>query len=167
MVGRVVVISMRGFQRSGERRRFQPNIHTLEDRKLLATGVSILSVVPNVLGHPRGQNVPVLVQGNITRSSTNETPTAYFRVVDQYRTFQPTAYIKSLKLINPNTYRYSVVIPLQASRSTLNGPNAIGRQYSILVVSQDADNAAAAYAGVLVPLDPKQPVRPINKLPGV
>ncbi len=146
---------------------FSPGIARLEDRTLNSTGISVLSVVPNVLIPPKGQTIQVTVQGNVTESSAKVKPIVRYLVVDQYHVYEPHGRIVHLIPINPNAYRYIVKIPLQASRSTKNGPNAYGRQYSILLTSQDADNSAAVYAGAVVPLNPSRPPKPIHVLPGV
>ncbi len=154
-------------KRPGRRRTFRPVITRLEDRRVLATGVNIMSVLPNILIPPKGQYIPVLVQGYVTRSNTTETPLVRYQVVDQYHRYEPYGKVTAMKLVNPNEFRYAVTIPLLASRSTLNGPNAIGRQYSILVVSTDSQDSSSAYAGAIVPLNAHKPPKPVHKLPGI
>ena len=161
------MIRMRGWQRSQRPRAFSPVVSTLEDRIVQSTGVNLVSVVPNVLTPTNGQKISVSVQGYVTKTNPKEHPVVRFQVVDQYRQYQPSGRVVNLVPVSPTVYRYQVSIPLIASRSSKNGPNAVGRQYNILITSTVPDNASAVYAGVVVPLNPNKPPRPIHILPGI
>ena len=152
---------------TGQIRSFKPEMARLETRELMSTGLNLLSVVPNILTSPKGQTVSVVVEGYVIRSSLKETPVVQYQVIDQYHRDEPHGRVPMLKLVSPTSYRYKIIIPLVASRSHLNGPNAIGRQYDILVTTTDAQNTAVAYAAVLVPLNPNKPPKPIHVLPGL
>ncbi len=138
------MIPMRGWQRLQRPRAYSPVVNALEDRTVYSTGITILSVVPNILTPPNGQSVMVRVQGNVYKTSPKEKPVVRYQVVDQYHQYEPSGRVIHVIPTGVNSYRFDVSIALPATRSSRNGPNAIGRQFSILVVSTVPDNSASA-----------------------
>lgn len=136
-------------------RKFRPEIGNLERRELMATAVSSLFVRPAILSPANGRYVTVTVSGKVTESSAKRTPGGQFHVIDEYARIQPHGKVVLTK-IEPTIYSYSFTIKLQASRAN---SDSSGRQYNVIVGSQDDQNAHGLAVSVLVPHNSVEPVK--------
>ena len=128
-------------------RRFRPALNGLETRELAATAVSSLFVTPAILAPPNGHYVRVTVSGKVFESSAKLTPLGMYQVVDEYARIQPGGKV-AYRRVDPTTFTYRFTIVLEASRAN-SDPS--GRQYNVIVGSQDGQNANGLAVSVLVP----------------
>lgn len=116
----------------------------------MAVDVAIDTVEPQILTPVNNRLVPVVVSGFAVSTRPGNVPFTRFQVIDEYRQFEPSGRI-TLERINADSFRYSFTVNLPASKGT---NDSVGRQFNILVITSDQDNAAGKYKGVIVPGEP-------------
>lgn len=129
------------------RLRLKPEILRLERRECPITLVKSLLVTPALLAPANNRYVAVQVEGKVTETNRHVRPQAQFTVVDEYAVIQPHGQV-ALTRISPNDYVFQFKIVLQAKRAS-GDPS--GRQYNIIVGSQDYQNANGLAVTALVP----------------
>lgn len=126
---------------------FRPLLTRLEPRDLPATGVAKLVATPSLLSPPDNRLVRVEVTGRVEENRLNVRPQVDFQVVDEYRRVEPSGRVK-LTPVSASAYTFKFPVYLQARRS---GQDKAGRQYYVIVVASDLDNAQGLVVPVLVP----------------
>jgi hypothetical protein len=142
--------------RSPDRRPFRqvarrPEVALLEGRQLLSLSPTniVVKATPHTLTPPNKQYVPVTVTGSFNESGSNESPTGFFYVTDQYGKIEPRASVAlHQSTTSPSTYNFSFTIHLRAQRGSMTDN---GRQYDILVGARDAVGAVGKTIAVNVP----------------
>lgn len=134
-------------------RAFRPVCGGLEPRELPATTVSKLIATPSILTPPNNRFVKVDVTGFVVESNKKVTPTAQYHLVDEYRRYEGQGRVK-LTRIGPGGYSFAFSVIVQARRAQ---EDIAGRQYFVIVGSQDSQNAGGLVVGVLVPHDKVRP----------